>query len=195
MIRSEPSDSERTLRAAAFEGGAEEPVSALFTDLDQELRQLAGAVFAEQHASHTLQPTALVNEVWLKIASVKTVQDRVHFLALAAKAMRQILTDHARAKRREKRGGGALQLEFREAIGTGGGSDRGQRLEIDLLDFEDALCRLSNLNERHARVAEYRLLGSLSVPEIASLLDVNERTVKRDWSTARLWLLRELFPQ
>ena len=164
-------------------------VDALFGELQAELRHLAGIVFADQGKVHTLQPTALVNEIWLKLSGhVNTVDSRAHFFALAAKAMRQVLTDHARRAKREKRGGNAFRLTFADnqfmAVDD----------EIDLVTFNDALEHLGTLNERHAKVAELRLLGSLSVQEIAELLDINERTVKRDWQSARLWLLGELYP-
>ncbi|MBL4590427.1 MAG: sigma-70 family RNA polymerase sigma factor [Phycisphaerales bacterium] len=164
-------------------------VEALFNELYAEIRSLAGNVFADQGKVHTLQPTALVNEIWIKLSgSINNVENRTHFFALAAKAMRQVLTDHARHAKREKRGGNAFRLTFSDnqfiAVGD----------EIDLVTFNDALEHLSTLNERHAKVAELRLLGSLSVQEIANLLDINERTVKRDWQAARLWLLGELYP-
>lgn len=161
----------------------------LFESLYDELRRLAGQVFAEQNRRHTLQPTALINEVWLKLAKVDHFEDRTHFFALAAKAMRQILTDHARHNNREKRGGGGLRLTLSEHLIPGA------RDETDLIAFNDALDKLASLNQRHAKVAEYRLLGSLTTEEIARLLDVNERTVKRDWQAARLWLLGELFSE
>lgn len=162
-------------------------VSDLFTTLSQELRSLAGAVFAEQRNDHTLQPTALINEVWLKLSKFSDrIQDRAHFLALAARAMRQVLTDYSRAKHTEKRGGRAYRLTFSaQSFGT-------DMPTFDLVDFNDSLDRLRELNERHAKVAELRLLGTLSMAEIATVLGVHERSVKRDWRIARLWLLAEL---
>lgn len=169
--------------------GSLKPLNAeeLFESLYGELRKLAGQIFAEQNRGHTLQPTALINEAWLKLAKVNHFEDRTHFFALAAKAMRQILTDHARHNNRQKRGGGDLQLTLNEGLVPGAHNDTG------LIAFNDALDKLTQLNQRHAKVAEYRLLGSLSIEEIARLLDINERTVKRDWQAARLWLLGELF--
>ena len=179
----EPKPNQPGTAAGSFE------VQALFDELHVELRNLAGIVFADQGKVHTLQPTALVNEIWLKLSgSVGKVQDRAHFFALAAKAMRQVLTDHARRAKREKRGGNAFRLTFSDNQFMATGE------EIDLITFNDALEHLSTLNERHAKVAELRLLGSLSVQEIAELLEINERTVKRDWQAARLWLLGELYP-
>lgn len=166
------------------------PIGVLFEELNDELRGLARAVFADQHASHTLQPTVLINEAWLKLSRrTEMVNDRQHFLALAAKAMRQILADHARAKSTAKRGGRRAKLTFCE---DGFASTAP---ELDLIAFHDALERLSCLNPRHADVVEFRMLGTLRVPEIAELLGVSENTVLRDWQAARLWLRRELAKQ
>ena len=162
-------------------------VQVLFGQLHTELRQLAGAIFAEQDGPHLLQPTALVNEVWLKLAGkITSVENRPHFFALSARAMRQVLADYARHSQRKKRGGNAVRLTFSE-------SRFAAKLDsVDLLAFHEALDRLAALNARHAQVAEFRLLGSLSIEEIAELLGINERTVKRDWQAARLWLQSEL---
>jgi len=159
----------------------------LFQELDGELRGLARAVFAGQHVSHTLQPTVLVNEAWLKLSGkADLVNDKQHFLALAAKVMRQILADHARGKIASKRGGSRVKLTLYE------GSIASELPEIDIVAFHDALERLSSLNQRHADVVEYRVLGALRISEIADLLGVSENTVLRDWQAARLWLRREL---
>ncbi|GAB4553438.1 MAG: sigma-70 family RNA polymerase sigma factor [Phycisphaerales bacterium] len=161
-----------------------------FEQLYDDLRRLAGSIFAEQHAGHTLQPTAIINEAWLKLCHhTDGTIDRVHFLALAAKAMRQVLTDHARAKGRLKRGGGDRRIRISEngleAPETG----------FDPADLHEALAELERLNERHAHVTELRLFGCLSVSEIADLLGVGEATVKRDWAFARLWLAQRLGPE
>ncbi|MEO0629550.1 MAG: ECF-type sigma factor [Planctomycetota bacterium] len=162
----------------------------LFEELSRELRGLAQVVFAEQDASHTLQPTALINEAWLKLSSrTDILNDKQHFLALAAKAMRHILTDHARSKATEKRGGRRARLTLMEHSVTA------QESHVDALAFHDALERLSSLNQRHADVVEFRVLGTLRIPEIADLLGVSENTVSRDWQAARLWLRRELAEQ
>ena len=162
-------------------------IDELFLEMQLELRGLAQVAFADQAKNHTLQPTALINEAWLKLAGrTPAINDRHHFLALVARAMRQILTDHARAKGSAKRGGqrGKLTLVDEPA------DDLGKR--IDCVDFNDALDRLESLNLRHAQVLEMRLLGTLTISEIADLLCVSETTVKRDWQAARLWLICEL---
>jgi len=181
-----PSDSgsDRSVRKHATSGGSS---TILFDSVQAELRSLAGVIFSEQQNSHTLQPTALVNEVWLKLAHTKPTEDKSHFLALAAKAMRQILIDYARQKKRLKRGGSAMRMTLDDSrVGTDDGN-------VGLIEFSDALEQLGTLNERHARVAEMRLLGSLSIDEIAGLLDVSEMTVKRDWQAARRWLMGEMY--
>ena len=153
----------------------------------RELRGLARAMMSENAAGHTLQPTALVHEAWLKLVGhLGAVQDRPHFFAIAATAMRQVLADHARAQQRLKRGGEARRITFSE------GDIVDARADFDLLEFSDALEKLAQISERQARVVELRLLGSLSIKETARFLGVSDRTVKTDWQMARAWLLREM---
>jgi RNA polymerase sigma factor (TIGR02999 family) len=152
-----------------------------------ELRALAGAIFASPNPAHTLQPTALVHEAWLKLGGrLDAVEGRAHFFALAALAMRQILADHAKAMKRQKRGGEARRVTLvgELAARTGGG--------LDPVEIDDCLRRLSELNERHAKVASFRLLGGMTIPEIARVLGISPRSVDSDWSMARAWLGREL---
>jgi RNA polymerase sigma-70 factor (ECF subfamily) len=149
--------------------------------LDLARRQMRGA------AAHTLQPTALVNEAWLRLAaSGGTIRDRSHFWAVAATAMRQILVDHARRKRRAKRGGGRDRVDL-DAVDVST-EDAG----VDVLALDEALTRLATLEPRLARTVELRYFGGLSVEEAADVLGVGSATVKRDWSLARAWLKREL---
>lgn len=162
-------------------------MGSFFSQFESELRGLASKVFSDQDSSHTLQPTALINEAWLKLSGrVEAVESRQHFFALAARVMRQVLADHARAKNALKRGGAGHTVTFHES--DFGSADAG----FDIAAFNDALTRLASLNRRHAEIVELRLLGMLSTPEIASLTGVSERTVKRDWQVARLWLMSEL---
>jgi RNA polymerase sigma-70 factor (ECF subfamily) len=174
-----------------FEPSTQPPkMDALFSLFESELRHLAQVVFSEQARSHTLQPTALISEAWLKLSGkTDAVESRQHFFALAARVMRQVLTDHARNKNALKRGGSGHRLTFCESDFCRADA------EYDLLHFEDALSRLDSLNRRHAEIVELRLLGMLSIPEIAGLTGVSERTVKRDWQAARLWLMSELREQ
>lgn len=172
---------------AAPRASGDDSVDQLFQELNSELRGLAGAIFTDQHVSHTLQPTVLINEAWLKLSGKNSlVNDKQHFLALAARVMRQILADHARGKSALKRGGHRTTLTLHD------GNVASQLPDLDAIAFHDALERLSQLNRRHAEVVEYRILGTLRIPEIAEILGVSENTVLRDWQAARLWLRREL---
>lgn len=152
----------------------------------RELRQLADAIMRRQRPDQTLQPTALVHEAWIKLAAhMGSVEDRHHFFALAARAMRQVLADHARARASLKRGGNAQRLTLHDA------PDRSSQT-YDLVAFSDSLERLATLNERHAKVVELRLLGGLTIDETARMIGVSPATVKSDWSLASAWLWKEL---
>ncbi|MEL7484606.1 MAG: ECF-type sigma factor [Planctomycetota bacterium] len=160
---------------------------ALFSELQNELRSVARSVFTGERSGHTLQPTALVNETWLKIGRrADLAQNKAHFFAIAARVMRQILADHARGKLTAKRGGQKRRVTFVD--GEMGRSDS----SFDAFAFHDALERLSAINTRYAEVTELRLLGSLTVPEISEMIGVSENTVKRDWQASQAWLAREL---
>ena len=159
----------------------------LFAAVYSDLRRVAAAVFTEQSPGHTLQPTALVHEVWLKLSGgIGKVEDRHHFFALAARAMRQILTDHARSESRQKRGG-----DWRRITLSGKPIDAPAE-DINLADLHEALARFELIDARAAEVARLRILGTLEVAEVADVLNLSERTVARDWSVAKLWLRREL---
>ena len=153
----------------------------------RELRQQAAGFLRHEAKGHTLQPTALVNEVYLKLAasSSPTPSDRTHLLATAARAMRQILVDHARARAADKRGGGAVRVTLSQA---GAAETR----EFDLLAFDEALSRLEALDAQQARIVELRYVVGLSVEEVAEAIGVSPRTVKRDAAMAKAWLFREL---
>lgn len=153
-----------------------------------ELRCIAGRMMSAERASHTLQPTALVHEAYIKLVGQESLRwnDRAHFMSIAARAMRQILVDHARKRHAQKRGGGLQQVTLEEALVPG--SDDA----FEILELHDALEKLAAEDERAARVAEMRLFGGLSVPEVATVLGVTPRTVDRDWAAARLWLSREI---
>jgi RNA polymerase sigma factor (TIGR02999 family) len=142
---------------------------------------------AREHAGHSLQATALVNEVYLRLVEGRSVnwQNRAHFLAVAARLMRRILVDFARAKRYQKRGGGAMQVTLVDDVAL---SEPGR----DLVALDDALEALAKHDERKSQVIEMRFFGGLSVKETAEALHVSPETVMRDWKMARAWLLREL---
>ena len=167
-------------------GGAEE----LFPQLYAELREIADRLLRGEVTGHTLQPTALVHEAWFKLAGPRAPRpvDRTHFLALAARAMRQVLVDHARRRRALKRGGPAVDLSIADAR-------LGFSLPLDgLLSVDDALTRLAENSPRLARVVELRFFAGLSEDETAKALEVTSRTVQRDWAKARAWLHAELDP-
>ncbi len=154
----------------------------------EELRRIAGGFMARERAGHTLQPTALVNEAFIRLAGQKDSawQSRSHFMSIAAAAMRRVLVDHARARAAEKRGGGKDPLTLREGLIQSPTGD------VDVLALNEALERLTQLNARQGRVVELRFFGGLNVEEAALVLGVSAATVKRDWQHARAWLRREL---
>ena len=159
----------------------------LLPEAYDELRRLAGRAMRDQRPDHTLQPTALVNEVYLKLAgSAHQPVDRAHFMATAARAMRQILVDHARGRASEKRGFGAVKVTLSLA------ETPAAPQILDLLAFDEALGRLGALDEQQVRIVEMRYLVGLSVEETAEALGVSPRTVKRDAAMAKAWLFREL---
>ena len=161
----------------------------LFSATYEELRRLAGAVRRHDGAM-TLNPTALVNEAWIKLARSPAVADTspIHFRRIAARAMRQVLVEAARRRRSLKRGGpDAIFVEFDDSVG-------GVDWSEDLLGLDRALEALARLDERQAKVVECRFFGGLEVSETALALGISEATVLRDWRAARAWLARELRP-
>jgi RNA polymerase sigma factor (TIGR02999 family) len=155
-----------------------------------ELRRLAASALRRERPDHTLQPTALVHEVYLRLAGEPQGrwENRGHFLAVAARAMRRILVDHARAHAAQKRGSGAARLSLDDL--EVGAIDPGQQPDLVMLD--EALGRLSSLDPRQAKIVELRYFGGLSVEETASAVGTSPRTIKRDWQVARAWLRREM---
>jgi RNA polymerase sigma factor (TIGR02999 family) len=153
----------------------------------EELRRLASTV-GRGDPSCTLNPTALVNEAWLKLAESPAfaTTSRLHFKRIAARAMRQVLVEAARRRNADKRGGGAPVVTFDDAVHSGIGA------VDELLALDAALADLARLQPRQAQMIEYRFFGGLDIPETAALLDVSEATVLRDWRAAKAWLAREL---
>jgi len=153
-----------------------------------ELHRLAKRYMGREHAGHTLQTSALVNEAYLRLVDARGVhwQNRTHFFAVSAQIMRRILVDFARAKQNLKRGGGARQVTLDEGLVVS--PERG----ADLLALDEALKGLAVLNSRQAQVVELRYFGGLNEEEVAEVLKVSSRTVRNDWSLARAWLYREL---
>lgn len=154
-----------------------------------QLRAMAGSYFRAQPADHTLQPTALVHEAYLKLVNTpeENWQSRVHFCAVAATAMRQILHDRARRRKSAKRGGAEAQrLPLENIEQPSGGAP------VDLVALDEALTKLRELAPRQARIVELRYFGGLTIDEAAEVLDVSHGTIENDWRVARAWLKRAL---
>jgi len=188
MGRGPSGSNDVTLLLRAWGEGSKEALDHLAPLVHRELHRIAGRLMAGQRPNHTLQATALVNEAYLRLVDAQQVnwQDRTHFFALCALAMRQILVDHARSRVSAKRGGGQVSIELEEGL-TAGSSPQANLLELD-----DALNRLATLDLRKSQVIELRFFGGLSVAETAEALKVSPETVQRDWKFARAWLYGEL---
>jgi RNA polymerase sigma factor (TIGR02999 family) len=166
-------------------------VSELFPLVYGELRRVARGYLGRERAQHTLQPTALVNEVWLRLRDQRRVnwQGRTHVIAVGAQAMRRVLIDHGRGHRREKRGGGQAPVTLHDWLDA---KQEQPVLVEDALALDIALKKLATIDERQATIVEMRYFGGLTVPEVAEALGVSTRTVEGEWTHARAWLKREL---
>ena len=167
----------------------ESPASLLFPLIYDELKMLADIQLRNERADHTLQATALVHEAYMRLIDITDMSwnDRAHFMAVASQAIRRVLIDHARARSRQKRGSGEIQISLDDVatIAVQGPAD-------DLVALDDALTLLSVEHPDKARVVELRFFGGLNLDEIAGILSVNKRTIDRYWLFAKLWLYREL---
>lgn len=175
----------------ACRGGNRRALEDLFPLLNRELHRIAQHQMAAQPAGHTLQATALVNELYLHLIETKRVSwlDRSHFIAACSQIMRRILVDHARIRHAAKRGGGAVTASLQEVWVTSVEPD------TDVVALDDALRTLEKVDPRKAKVVELRFFGGLSVEETATVLEISEQSVLRDWRLARAWLARELSPR
>jgi RNA polymerase sigma-70 factor (ECF subfamily) len=182
------SDTSVTALLTQLSAGNRDAEARLIPQVYNELRRLAAGYMRRERQDHTLQPTALVHEAYAQLVDHPNQhwQNRAHFLATAAQVMRHILVDHARSKRAEKRGGIQHQITLDEALLPS--VDR----TVDILSIHQALERLSVFDARQGRVVELHFFGGLTFDEIALVLNLSERTVKRDWSMARAWLRTEL---
>jgi RNA polymerase sigma factor (TIGR02999 family) len=179
-------DVTRLLRA--YDPERPESAAELFGAVYGELRRLARALLGRERPGHTLQPTELVHDAFLRLVDQSAVRaaDRAHFFGVSARAMRQILVDHARRRRAGKRGGSWLRVTLDEGLGTPG-------VDLDeLLALDEALEALAARDPRSARVVELRVFAGLTIEEIAAALNVSKRTVDGDWAFARLWIARAL---
>jgi RNA polymerase sigma-70 factor (ECF subfamily) len=169
-------------------GGDKDAPARLMPLVYDELRRLADYYLRQERPDHTLQPTALVHEAYLKLVDQTRVdwQNRAHFFGVAAQLMRRILVDHARRHRASKRGGLQQKMALDEAV------DYSQPRDVDLLALDEALNALAKLDERQSRIVELRFFGGLTIEETAEALGVSPATVKVDWSMAKAWLRREI---
>ena len=170
----------------AYRQGDREALARVIPLVYNELRVIASRYLKNERREHTLVPTALVHEAYLRMVdqSQPGWQNRAHFLGCAAQVMRHVLVDHARARARGKRGGGAVRVTLDES------AERAGERDVDLVALDEALQALSVMSERQSRVVELRYFGGLSLDETAEVLQVSRGTVKRDWALARSWLRR-----
>lgn len=180
----DPSEPVRVPQAADASGALDH----LMPEAYSELREIAQGLLKRERSGHTLDATALVHEAYLKLAGQQNAKwgNRAQVLGVAARAIRHVLVDHARGKAREKRGGS------RKRVTLSGLPDSSTPLPVDLLDLDEALERLAAIDERDAHIVELRYFAGLELQEIADVLELSERTVRRQWSYAKSWLFREL---
>jgi len=172
----------------SLNAGDRSAVERLIPLVYRELRSLAAAFLRRERPDHSLQPTELVNEAYLRLVDQNRVawQGKTHFFAVGAQAMRRVLVDHARSRLRRKRGGGVRPVEFSESLHIS--SER----EGDVLALEEALQNLEKLDPAQARMVELRFYGGLTVAEVAEVMGLSQRSVEREWTMIRAWLRREL---
>lgn len=175
----------------AWNQGDQAALDQLLPTVYDELRRLARSYLRRERPDHTLQATALVHEAYLRLIDQNQVtwQNRAHFFGIAAQMMRRILVNHALAKKAEKRGGLQHKLSLDEAVSFA------QDREVDVVALDDALKTLESLDPQQSRIVELRFFAGLSIEEAAEVLGISPATVKRDWSTAKLWLRREISKQ
>lgn len=172
-----------------WEKGDQAALERLMPLVYSELRRLASNYLRRERAEHSLQPTALVNEAYLKLVDQKNAkwQNRAHFFGIAAQLMRRILVDHARRHQAAKRGG-----ENQQRISITSAEKIVKQLEVDLLALNEALDQLAKMDQQQSKIVELKFFGGLSIEEIAAVLSIGHATVERDWKMARAWLRRQL---
>jgi RNA polymerase sigma factor (TIGR02999 family) len=184
----EASPNEITRQLIAWSNGDEAALEKLIPAVYQELRRMADHYLRGENAGHSLQPTALVHEAYLRLIDQTKVEwhNRAHFFGVAAQMMRRILIDHAKAKYRVKRGGAAVKVALDE------NANFTHERASELLALDDALQALAALDQRKSQIVELRYFGGLTIEETAQVLGISDKTVMRDWSLAKAWLYREL---
>lgn len=185
MSTGSPQDLTQLLIACGH--GDREALDRLVPVVYDELRKLAGHHMRRERADHTLQTSALINEAYLRLIDKPgSWQSRAHFFGVAARLMRQILVDHARARQTDKRGGGQSPLALSDA------HDAGHEMATDLIALNEALTRLAAIDPQQSRIVELRFFGGLTIEETAEVLGVSHTTVEKDWNMARAWLRRQM---
>jgi RNA polymerase sigma factor (TIGR02999 family) len=172
----------------AWNKGDRAALDTLMPVVYDEIRRLARRQLRLEAQQYTLQPTLLVNEVYLRLVDQRQVnwQNRAHFFGAAAQIIRRILVDHARARHRLKRGGSAVRVTLSDGIGAAPDAS------VDVVALDDALGQLSKFDPQQGRIVELRFFGGLSIEETAEALEISPASVKREWATARAWLYREM---
>ena len=172
----------------AWGKGDQDALGQLVPLVEAELHKLAEAYLRRERAGHTLQPTALVNEAFVRLIDEQGVQwqNRAHFYGITAQVMRRVLVDHARRRQKLKRGGDVLRVSFAEAENVG------QQDSASIIALDDALATLAGFDERKSRLVELKFFGGLSEEEIAEVMQLSVRTVQREWNLARAWLFSQL---
>ena len=203
----EPRDARVTQLLVSWSSGDQRALGELMPLVYGELRRLADRQLRGERPNHTLQRTALVHEAYMRLINQRNVnwQSRAQFIGLAAQLMRRILIDHARTKRRAKRGGGIAPASLDQTgVVLGAPDEEGERAEalefaadpsVDLGAIDEALKRLDAIDPKQGRIVELRFFGGLSIDETAEVVGVSPATVKREWALARAWLRRELVPE
>jgi RNA polymerase sigma factor (TIGR02999 family) len=188
LIRMQQRPENITELLASYGRGDKESLDQLMPIVYEELRRQAARYLRREQAGHTLQTTALIHEAYVRLVDQRNMQwqNRAHFFGIAAQMMRRILVDHARSKKRTKRGGSEVRVSLDEATVAVKGQD------LDVVALDEALQRLAEIDEQQSRVVELRFFSGLSVEETAEVMGISKSTVKRDWSMAKAWLHREL---
>jgi RNA polymerase sigma factor (TIGR02999 family) len=185
-----PTDAKKTVTQIlqAWAAGDRSALDRLIPMVYRELRKTAGAYMRRERVGHTLQPTALINEAYLRLVDgpVMNWQNRAQFFGVAATVMRHVLTDYARARSAQKRGEGIQKLTLDEALA------QGEEPDVDLVKLDEALTKFEKIDPKKSKIIELRFYGGLSIEETAEVLGVSPSTIKRDWRTARAWLRHEL---